>query len=72
MPHFGCRIGAYQVCEKWLKDRQERTLSLDEIQTYQRILTALDRTIEIQQRLDEPYEAVEEKLIILSPQVLLH
>lgn len=53
------RIGAYQVCEKWLKDRQERTLSLNEIQTYQRVLTALHRTIEVQQRLDEVYEGVE-------------
>lgn len=54
-------IGAYQVCEKWLKDRQERTLSLDEIQTYQRILTALDRTVEVQRRLDQVYEGVEPK-----------
>ena len=53
------RIGAYQVCEKWLKDRQERILSLNEIQTYQRVLTALHRTIEVQRRLDEVYEGVE-------------
>jgi len=42
------QIGGYQVCEKWLKDRKERILSLDEIQTYCRIVTAIQKTIEIQ------------------------
>ena len=30
------RIGGYQVCEKWLKDRKGRTLGADDIEHYQR------------------------------------
>ncbi len=54
------RVGGYQVPEKWLKDRKERILSLEEIRTYCRIVTALGRTIEIQRAIDELYPAVEE------------
>lgn len=57
------RIGGYQVLEKWLKDRKERQLSTDDIQTYCRIATALAKTIDIQARLDEIYPAVEERLL---------
>jgi len=46
------RIGAYQVCEKWLKDRRERRLELDDIRTYCRIVTALQKTIGIQGEID--------------------
>lgn len=56
-------IGCYQVCEKWLKHRKDRTLSLDEIQIYLRMVSALSRTISIQQELDEIYEAVEARKI---------
>ncbi len=52
-------IGGYQVCEKWLKDRQDRTFGLDEIRTYCRIVTALARTIEIQEEIDGLYQGVE-------------
>jgi len=57
------QIGGYQVCEKWLKDRYDRRLSLDEIQTYCRIVTALARTIEIQEEIDKLYPLVEENLL---------
>lgn len=53
------QIGGYQVCEKWLKDRKERTLNLDEIQTYCKIVTALSKTIQLQKVIDENYEGVE-------------
>lgn len=53
------RVGGYQVSEKWLKDRQERRLELDDIRTYCRIVTALGRTIEIQQQIDALYPAAE-------------
>ncbi|MCL4536007.1 MAG: N-6 DNA methylase [Nitrospirae bacterium] len=53
------QIGGYQVCEKWLKDRKERLLSLDEIQTYCRIVTAIKKTIEIQKEIDKVYSALE-------------
>lgn len=52
-------IGGYQVCSKWLKDRQGRKLSLDEIRTYCHIITALAKTIEIQQAIDDLYSLVE-------------
>jgi predicted helicase len=57
------QIGGYQVCDKWLKDRKGRTLSLDEIQTYCRIVTAIKKTIEIQKSIDGIYENVERELI---------
>jgi len=52
------QIGGYQVCDKWLKDRRERRLTLDEIRTYCRIVTALGKTIAVQQELDEWYESL--------------
>jgi len=60
------QIGGYQVCDKWLKDRKKRTdprLSLDEIQTYCRIVTAIHKTIEIQMGIDKIYEDLESKII---------
>ena len=57
------QIGGYQVCEKWLKDRKERTLSLEEVQTYCKIVTALSKTIELQKEIDKIYDMVEEKLL---------
>ena len=57
------QIGGYQVCDKWLKDRKGRVLSLDEIETYCRIATAIQKTIEIQKTIDEVYEEVEKEVI---------
>ena len=57
------QVGGYQVCDKWLKDRKERILSLDEIQLYCRIVTAISKTIEIQEDIDEEYEKVEDAVI---------
>jgi predicted helicase len=57
------QIGGYQVCDKWLKDRKKRILSLDEIQTYCRIVTAIQKTIEIQKAIDDDYQAVERDII---------
>ncbi|MDR1841777.1 MAG: N-6 DNA methylase [Holophagales bacterium] len=42
-------IGGYQPAKKWLKDRQCRALTYDDIEHYQRIITALKRTCDIQQ-----------------------
>jgi hypothetical protein len=60
------QVGGYQVCDKWLKDRKERVLSLEEIKTYCRIVTAVQRTIEVQKAIDEIYENVEADVIALS------
>jgi predicted helicase len=57
------QIGGYQVLEKWLKDRKERQLTLEEIKTYCRIVTALQRTIEIQEEIDALYPGVEERCV---------
>ena len=63
------RIGGYQVCEKWLKDRQERRLDHKDIQTYCRIVTALKLTVEVQKKIDGLYPKIEKNLlaIALSP-----
>ncbi|MCX7792357.1 MAG: hypothetical protein N2378_17110 [Chloroflexaceae bacterium] len=54
------QIGGYQVCHKWLKDRAERQLSLEEVRTYCRIVTALAHTIAIQGEIDALYARAEE------------
>lgn len=51
------RIGGYQVCEKWLKDRRGRTLTADDITHYHRIVIALHETIRIMREIDEAIEA---------------
>ncbi len=56
-------IGGYQVCEKWLKDRKGRRLDLDDIRTYCRIVTALNVTLAIQQRIDALYPDAEKNLL---------
>ena len=56
------QIGGYQICDKWLKDRKERALSLEEVQTYGKIVTALSKTIELQKEIDKLYDMIEEKL----------
>ena len=62
------RVGGYQVCEKWLKDRRERRLDLDDARTYCRIVTALKLTIEIQAELDALYPRIEERLLAIPPE----
>lgn len=57
------RIGGYQVCDKWLKDRKERRLELDDVRAYCRIVTSLDITLEIQQELDDVYKDVENNCV---------
>ena len=52
------RIGAYQVMEKYLKDRKGRKLSLDEVNHYMKAAKAIRLTIELQEKVDEVKEAV--------------
>jgi predicted helicase len=49
---WGFYVGGYQVCEKWLKDRKGRKLTVDDIQHYQRIVIALLETARIMQAID--------------------
>jgi len=60
------RIGGYQVLEKWLKDRKDRRLSMDEIKTYCRVVTALKVTMEIQEEIDALYPKVEERIVAMD------
>jgi predicted helicase len=60
------QVGGYQVCEKWLKDRQERHLEVDDIRTYCRIVTALGLTLGIQERIDRLYPGVERNVLAIS------
>jgi len=50
------QIGRYQVCNKWLKDRKGRVLSLAETEQYCKIVTAIAKTLEIQQEIDTLYQ----------------
>jgi len=59
------QVGGYQVCEKWLKDRQERHLEHGDIQTYCRIATALKLTLGIQQEINALYPRAESETVTL-------
>ena len=59
-------IGGYQVCDKWLKDRQAkggknprpgRVLTDEDIEHYQKIVVALSETIRITAEIDEVIDA---------------
>ncbi len=45
-------VGGYQVCEKWLKDRKERTLGYDDVRSYEHIVAALAETIRLMNEID--------------------
>jgi predicted helicase len=57
------QIGGYQVCDKWLKDRKGRTLSLDDIKHYCKVVTALKKTIEVQEEIDIIFPDIEKEII---------
>ena len=45
-------IGAYQVCEKWLKDRKGEELGRAELQQYRGILVAIAETLAVMAEID--------------------
>ncbi|MYH79323.1 N-6 DNA methylase [Candidatus Poribacteria bacterium] len=47
------KIGAYQVCEKWLKDKKNTPLSHAEVRQYCGILVAIAETLRIMAEIDE-------------------
>lgn len=53
------QIGGYQVCDKWLKERKGRNLSLDDIKHYCKIATSFQKTIDVQKQIDNIYPKVE-------------
>ena len=62
---WGFRVGCYQVCEKWLKDRQARggkrprpgrVLTDDEIERYRNLVAVLGETIRAMRSVDDIVE----------------
>ena len=47
------KVGGYQDCDKWLKDRKGRTLSSDDITHYQRVVVSLKETMRIMKKIDK-------------------
>ena len=58
---WSCRIGGYQVLEKWLKDRKGRELT--EAEQYMKIITAIEKTLEVQTRLNELWSLLEAEAV---------
>lgn len=54
------RVGGYPVLDRWLQERAGRILTLAECQAFLRTATAIDRTIEVQERIDELMLELEE------------
>jgi hypothetical protein len=52
-------IGGYQVCNKWLKDRKGRILSLGDVKHYCKVVTAITKTIEIQKAIEVIFRDIE-------------
>ncbi len=46
------RVGGHPPAKKWLTDRKSRTLTYDEIQHYQRICGALEKTLNVMEDID--------------------
>ena len=46
------KIGGYQVCDKWLKDRKGRVLSDEDISHYQRVVVSLKETMRLMAEID--------------------
>jgi predicted helicase len=49
-------IGGYQPAQKWLKDRKDRELQIDDIRHYLKIIVALNETDRLMKEIDESVE----------------
>ncbi len=47
------KVGGYQVCDKWLKDRKGRALGHNDILHYQRVVVALKETMRLMLEIDK-------------------
>lgn len=56
-PVFEHKVGGYQVCYKWLKDRVGKKLTNSDITHYQNIATAISATLDLRKWLDELIES---------------
>ena len=61
------RIGAYQVLAKYLKDRKGRELSLEEIEHYMKVAKAIERTREVQRKVDDIFNIDDHKAQSVKP-----
>ncbi len=59
-------IGGYQILDKWLKDRKGRALSLEDIRHYCRVVTAIAKTIEIQEGIEALYPDAESDILLVE------
>ena len=50
------QVGGYRVLDKWLRDRQGRNLSFDDLMHYQRVVVAMQETIRVMGKIDEVIE----------------
>nr|WP_259343706.1 type ISP restriction/modification enzyme [Oceanobacillus picturae] len=46
-------FGGYQVCGKWLKSRKHRVLAYDELVHFQRIVSMVKKTIQLEYSIDD-------------------
>lgn len=58
-------IGTYRVCDKWLRDRIGRELSLQEAKLFLKIVKAIEHTIKLQEQIDVLYPELEKELLFL-------
>jgi predicted helicase len=47
------RVGGYQVCYNWLKARRNLKLTIDDLRRFEQILIAVDKTLEIMEKIDD-------------------
>jgi len=46
------QIGDYQVLEKWLNDRKNQTLKIDELLYFMKIIVSLSETLKTMKKID--------------------
>lgn len=46
------RLGGYQICHKWLKDRVGRQLGKQELVRYQQVVGIIESTLQVMDRID--------------------
>lgn len=58
IPHdvWNFRVGGYQVCYQWLKDRRGRKLEYDDFTYYGNLIAAVQNTLEVVRSIDPTIE----------------
>jgi predicted helicase len=49
-------IGGYKLCQKWLKDRKQRMLSYNDLVYYQKVVSVIKETIQLQNSIENVIE----------------